>query len=102
MYPLESMNPRSAAARREKLLRTVADYRPLAGPMPAWADAHERALAELAVTRLLAANGVAPGRRPALAAMRRRLGEVLVAAGTRVLGTAHAAEVGPAAAPGLQ
>ena len=96
MYPLESMNPRSAVARREELLRTIADYRHLAGPKLALDEARERALAEVARSRLLPDAGAVLGRRSP--ALRRRLGTALVAAGTRLQGAGGGALADPASA----
>ena len=95
MYPYyQTLGYKAAETRQAELLDTIRDYRYLAAHKLAADDLRERAIAEAARSRLLAANGVVPGWRPAIAGMRQRVGAALVGVGTWLQGTAptgHAA-----------
>ena len=97
---VQAVGHRAAEARREKLLNAICDYRHLAAARLAMDDAHERAVAEAARSRLLATDGVAAGWRPFIGAMRRRVGAALVGVGTRLQGTAPTGHASAAPAGG--
>ena len=84
---------RAAEHPQAELLATIRGCRHLAGHKLAADAMRKRISAKVAVWRHLAANKAEPAWRPSLAAMRRRLGKVLVAAGTRVGGANPGAEV---------
>ena len=91
MYPHDqTLGSKAAGARRAEVLDTIRDHRYLAGHKLALDEAHERAVAEAARCRLLADAGLAPGWRPAVAGVRRRVGAALVGVGTRLQGASPA------------
>ena len=98
MYPYyQTLGYKAAETRRAELLDAIRDYRYLAAHKLAADDLRERAIAEAARSRLLAANGVVPGWRPAIAEMRQRLGAVLVGVGSRLQGASPSVTVADAA-----
>ena len=93
----QTLGSKAAGPRRAEVLDTIRDHRYLAGHKLALDEAHERAMAEAARCRLLAANRTAPSRRPTGAGVRRRVGAALVGVGTWLQGASPAGHA--AAAP---
>ena len=99
MHPYhQSFGSTAGGARRAQVLATIRGHRYLAGHKLALDEAHERAAAESARCRLLAANGAATGWRPGGAGVRRRVGAALVGVGTRLQGASPAVLATPAPA----
>ena len=98
MYPYyQTLGYKAAETRQAELLDTIRDCRYLAAHKLAADDLRERAIAEAARSRLLAANGVVPGWRPAIDGMRQFLGGALVGVGSRLQGTSPSVSVAGAA-----
>ena len=78
-------------SRRQDTHDMIRDWRYLAGHKVAADEHYARLIAEAAQSRLFAATGVGSGWWPLLSATRQRLGEALVAVGTRLQGMGPAA-----------
>jgi hypothetical protein len=87
----------ASGARRPDRIDMILDWRYLAGHKVAADEHYERLIAEAAQSRWLAADGAGSGWWPLLSATRQRVGEALVAVGTRLQGIHPAA--GSAASP---
>ena len=82
----------ASEARRQDVHDTIRDWRYLAAHKVAADEHYERLIAEAAQSRLLAADGVVSGWSATLySATRQRVGEALVAVGTRLQGMGPAA-----------
>ena len=78
-------------SRRQDTHDMIRDWRYLAGHKVAADEHYARLIAEAAQSRLLAADGVVSGWWPLFSATRQRVGEALIAVGTRLLSVNPAA-----------